>query len=88
MVGVNDVRDFVLERVQCFGQAMFGVRLPAQYDPVARRLVVAAEGFTRRQLDRRHLKATLEVEDIQTLKLRTQQGMERLLLRCWWGQGR
>ncbi len=69
VVGVDNVRDFVPERVHCFRPAVFAKRLIADDNPMPRGLVIAAVGFAPRDHNLRRGQPAREVDGIEPREL-------------------
>ena len=78
---MDDVSDFVPERVQRFLEAMFAVRLPAHHDSVEPWLIVPAIRFARGDDDHRHLQLTLKMRGVQPDEFQEKHFSQSILFR-------
>ena len=78
---MDDVGDFVPERVQRFLNAMFAVRLPAHHDSVEPWLIVPAIRFARGDDDHRHLQLTLKMRGVQPDEFQEKHFSQSILFR-------
>ncbi len=78
---MDDVGDFVPERVQRFLDAMFAVRLPAHHDSVEPWLVVSTICFARGDDDRGHLQPSLKMRGVQPDEFQEKHFPQRILFR-------
>lgn len=69
MVGVDNMRDFVPERVQHFRSAMLPKRLITDHDPVPGGLIIAAVGFAPRDHNFRRSQSARKMGRVEACEL-------------------
>ena len=83
---MDNVGDFVPERVQRFLDAMFAVRLPAYHDSVEPWLVVSTIRFARGDDDHGHLQPSLKMRGVKPDEFQGKHFSQSILLRVVQGR--